>query len=76
MISLNGHVQRQTDRVDLQLTADEVALLIEALARAANRLDTYVRCYPQGKKSGAYQKQADRMRELRARLPGKRGAAA
>jgi hypothetical protein len=75
MISLQGHFQRQADGVDLRLSADEAALLSDALARAAARLDTYVRSYPQGKRAGCYQKQANRMRELRARLPSnKRGA--
>lgn len=76
MISLTRNPQRRDHGLDLRLAADEVTLLLDALHRAANRLDTYVRVYPQGKKSGAYQKQADRMREIRARLLGPKPGAA
>jgi len=50
----------------LELTADEIELLLEALNRAASRHESYSRFNPRA--AGPHDKKAAAMRKLRQRL--------
>ena len=51
------------------LTLAELAIICEALDRAASRLESYARAR-QGANWGQHERKAERMRELRNRLGG------